>query len=233
MIPLRHRILRRLLAVTGGAVALALAGCGTPDATDKNVLIRDIVSERIARGRDGKTKIPPPQITRAMLAGITDPFLAAELENGGFKATLFVTSRRGPVLVWKTLDDVTLSTRNDVLIATRGLPHDLISSDPAPIMTALTGAPADARRVLRFLTGDNKIAPQPYNCDITDRGPARIIVLERSHTTRHLVESCTPAQPGLGSDFVNEYWTGQGTIWRQRVWLGPELGHIRLDRLIR
>lgn len=224
---------RRLIAAAFLGLATVLAGCGTKDETENTTILRDIVSERFGKGKTAPAA-PKLQLTRAMLKGITEPFLEAELEQGGFKATLFVTARSGPHLTWKSLDNVTLSTRDDVLISTRGLPFDLMASDPSPIMSALSGAPADARRVMRWLTGDNQIRAVAYDCTIDDRGAARITVLERVHATRHLIERCTAVKPAPGRpDFSNEYWAGQGTIWRQRVWIGPELGHIRMDRLIR
>lgn len=230
--------LHRITLIAGLGLSMVLTGCGTPSENDRAQVMTKLLREQVTQRRARRNPPPALTITRAMLAGVKDPFLSAELEQGGFKATLFVTAESGPHMTWKTLDNVTLSTRAGALVSTRGLPYDLMSSDPAPVLAALTNAPAEIRREMRWLRGDNTADVRHYDCALEDQGTTRIVVLERSHTTRHLVETCAPV-PGaapLGekrSSFTNEYWVAQGTIWRQRVWLGPNLGHIRMDRLIR
>lgn len=165
------------------------------------------------------------QVTRAMLAGVNVPVLSARFDRTGLAATMTVIARSGPHLTWKSLDDVTITTRNGIIVQTRGLADDLMSVGTLPLR------PGRGERVYQHLAEDNKMRRLPLICEVADRGAERIVILERGHATRHYQETCTAAD---GQKITNSYWVGgDGTVWASHQWLGPELGHIRLERYLR
>jgi len=229
------RAVRRFAGAVGLGLIVALTGCGNQGEGQRGTYSTTfaVVKEQIKLRQDRRNKpeVTGPQFTRAMLSGIKDSLLSAELDSGEFVATLFVTARSGPYLTWKSADNVTISTRNDVVVQTRGFPNDLMAVGTGPVQSALAGGPGRGAREYTHLTGDNQLRTIRLICEVTDKGAEQVIVLERAHATRRLEERCTATD---GQQVTNMFWLGgDGTIWASHQWLGPELGHIRLERYIR
>ena len=229
------------------ALAATLAACsggsgelnrgGAPGVTSLRVvgLLRDTLRTR----REGAA---PFTVTRAQLAaaGITQPFLIARLPTGEAAGLVPAAANRGRI-VWATEDGITLTGRGGVLFATQGLGGDLLSAETEPLIRALAaGRSAAYRRVLRRLDGEGLILEQPYDC-VLALGPREVVtVLGRRHDTRRSTETCRPVfapdptTPAAYAavPFVNTYNVGDGTIWVSRQWVGPAVGHLRLERVI-
>lgn len=176
----------------------------------------------------------PPVPTREFLDTVSDPLLEVTRERTGQVAYLYLSAARrdagpGRINVWRTGDDVSLSTRGGVLIATRGLGGDILSS--AVVLRANAPGPAPGARVQHIRALDNKEVRLALACMVTDLGPAGIEIVGRRHATRHLRESCE----GGGGRIVNDYWVDSraGLIWQSRQWAGPQIGYLRLRRLTR
>ena len=184
----------------------------------------------------------PFTVTRAQLAqaGITQPFLVARLESGVTAGLFPAASNRG-FLIWQTEDGIQIIGRGGVVAGTRGLGGDLLTAETEPLVRALAaGRGGRYRRVLRRLDGEGRILRQAYDCAL-ELGPAEVVtVLGRRHETRLSTETCrpvVPADPELPAayrpePFVNTYNVGDGTIWLSRQWVGPAIGHLRLERVI-
>ena len=229
------------------ALSLTLGACsGGTGQIDRGVVggltsirVVGLLRDNLRARREGPT---PFTVTRAQIAaaGITQPFLIARREDGSAAGLLPATGNRGRI-VWATEDGITLTGRGGVLVATRGLGGDLLSAETEPVVQALAaGRSASYRRVLRRLDGEGLVLRQPYDCTLA-LGPAETVaVLGRRHATRRSTETCRPAIPPdpttpaayAAAPFVNTYNVGDGTIWLSRQWVGPAVGHLRLERVI-
>ena len=234
-------------AIAALALAAVLGGCSggsgelnrgsAPGVTSLRVvgLLRDTLRTR-------REAAVPFTVTRAQLAaaGITQPFLIATLPGGEAAGLVPATANRGRI-VWVTEDGITLTGRGGVLFSTRGLGGDLLSAETEALVLALAaGREARYRRVLRRLDGEGLILRQPYDCTLT-LGPREVVtVVGRRHDTRRSTETCRPVfapdptTPAAYAavPFVNTYNVGDGTIWLSRQWVGPTVGHLRLERVI-
>ncbi|MEM7317429.1 MAG: YjbF family lipoprotein [Pseudomonadota bacterium] len=222
-----HRLWLGLLA--GLAI---LAGCGGGDSGEAPLELELIRAGQrtIAQGRGAAT--PPSQLTRALLDKTDKTILEATLERKDLTAYLSLSkggSDRG-ITVWRTADNVTLATRNGVLIATRGLGGDVLSST----VQVAGGRPGPATggehvQVIRVL--DIQQLHLALACDLEDLGPERVIIVERAHATRHLRQRCA----GGGGEVINEFWVDDqaGIVWQSRQWAGPHIGYLRFRRLTR
>ncbi len=229
-----HRILVPVLALLGLA---ALAGCtNQPDATGAVVRSAQVIAGSI-RGTDKPAEAPP--LTRAALDAIEGEFIEVEIEKTGSKAFLYISGERrgaaagdegGRLLVWRTENEVSLTTRNGVLIATRGLGGDMVSSDSLAIDASLSGRRAGhGARLQVYSALDNKPVEMNFVCDITAHGPETIVIVERRHSTERFRETCEVA----GGVVVNDYWidSRSPTIWRSRQWAGPYIGYIQIRQV--
>lgn len=238
-VEMMRRMGSRLTAALGLALGLAVSGCGNQGEGQQGSYAKafSVAREQIKlrRGARAAPAAVRPQLNRAALAGVKSSLLSARFDNGSSGVTMFVTARSGPYLTWKTLSGVTISTKNDVIHQTRGFANDLMSVGSQPVQAYLRGGVGRGERVYRHLAEDNKMRRIAMVCDVTNLGAERIVVLELGHATRHLQEVCTATDgPFDGQRITNDYWVGgDGTIWASRQWLGPELGHIRMERYIR
>lgn len=174
-----------------------------------------------------------------MLNTIDGEFIQAEIEKTGSQAFMYISGERvgaaagdegGRLLVWRTENDVSLTLRDGVLIATRGLGSDLISATSGPIRAALKSRQPEygaKRQVYSAL--DNKPVVLNFVCEVANLGSETIVIVERRHATLHLRETCTVG----GGTIVNDFWVDSAgsTVWQSRQWAGPYIGYIQHRQL--
>lgn len=220
-------------ALLAAALALLLALSGCSGGTRSDPLYPQILAAAqttLTQGRAQRAAAARPPLTRAVLDEIEGSYIEVTLERSGLFAYLFVsTTRPGGVVQWRTEDDVTLTMRQGVLIATRGLGGDLVSSAVATAPDRL-GPAGGGERVMFIRTGDLEERRLGLACALQDLGPATITIVEQAQATRHLQERCTTPD---GGEIVNDYWTDarQGLVWQSRQWAGPHIGYLRIRRL--
>ena len=235
--PMRPRALAAVLAL------LAAGACSWPPGPEDGLPgPREVLSTvRAGVGLPGRAPEGPP-ITRARLAelGITERFLLVRLETGATAGLVPAAANRGR-LVWTTEDDVSLTGRGGIVVATRGLGGDLLSAESDALLPALAqGRPAAYRRTLRRLDGLGRILVQPYDCRLTTGPRETVVVLGRAHPTLRSTERCeslAAAPEGTPRSlapepFVNVYNVGDGTIWTSRQYVGPAVGYLELERVL-
>lgn len=227
---------RRLFC--GLALFLGLAACSGGDGEPtRNMQIITASREYIRSRLSSK---PLPVVTRAALDTLQGSFIEAVLERNGQLAYLYVSARRrddwpGEIVVWRTEDNITLALRGGVLVATRGLGGDLLSSD-ARVRDSVPGPAGSGARRQQFRALDNKEVGLALACELTDLGEQTIEIVGARHATRHLRERCE-ADSGAGGIsggvIINEYWidSRRNLVWQSRQWAGPETGYLRLRRL--
>jgi len=222
---------RILTGLTGVALMLVAACNGGDDAPTLNLQLIAATREVVAAKTAAKTQRPP--VTRAVLDTLEGSFMEVSVENTDRLGYFYVSAvlrdnTPGDIVVWRSEDNITLSLRNDVLIATRGLGNDLMSTEVA-IRDGMPGPATGGARRAYYRARDNKQVPVTLACSRTDMGSETIVIVERNHPTQHIREQCQ----GGGGPVVNDYWIDSrtGLIWQSRQWAGPENGYLRLRRL--
>jgi hypothetical protein len=133
------------------------------------------------------------------------------------RARLGPVARTGDVTVWQTLDGITLSMRQGLLVATRGLGDDLMSAEVDGVLALLRGASGEGPvpHIRSRLDGEDRTEFRSYQCRRdaggTDAGLRRVEVLCISPQDR----------------FTNTYWLNSaGAVIRS-----PALGHLESTRI--
>ncbi|MEY8842288.1 YjbF family lipoprotein, partial [Cribrihabitans sp. XS_ASV171] len=190
---------------------------------------RDLIRARIASGQE----VERPPLRRSDLDPLEGSYLEASIERRDISAYLFVNvdledDYPGKIRVWRTDDNVTLTMRNGVLVSTRGLGEDLLSSR-VQVSGTQPGPSSGGEHVQYIRTAEYDSLQMPFACELVDLGPETIVIVERRHATRHVQQRCA----GPSGEFVNDYWTdsGAGLIWQSRQWAGPGIGYMRFRRL--
>jgi hypothetical protein len=174
---------------------------------------------------------PRSVLTRAVIDRSPQPLLLAEVPVLGVAATLAPQGSRDGVITWRTAQGQALSFRDGVLIATRGLGHDLISADVAGTLAALNGGPqAGYARLMTYLDGQNQTIHRAMLCDMGPALPDPVVSFGLTFPALRRDEVCATT----GDTVTNRYWLGEdGVMRRSEQWIGPALGTLATELLTR
>lgn len=219
----------------GIALLVALAACGN-EKTGPSPMVSAIgamAKGSVAKVKSGKSAGKPggkavsADEQRAALEAAGKPILLASSATLGQTGFLTLFDTKGDVLTWKTPDGVTFSQRGGVLIQTRGLGADLMSSQ-APSVEQLVRAGEGYQRIYYFLGDDDQGTRRTYDCTTTIVGKESIEVLGRTHQATHVTELC---ERPLGK-LTNDYWVEGTSIRKSRQWVSGAIGTIDFERVI-
>lgn len=155
--------------------------------------------------------------------------LRVSLPKTGAQAVLGPVSKTGATTVWQTLDGITLSFRDGVLVATRGLNGDLMSADVAGHLAILRSPEAKGYHphIRSYLDGEDQTVFRSYQCRrVSPTGPA----VGTGGGKRRIEIGCTSPL----DSFTNVYWlTGAGAVTKSRQWISPSIGYMETERVAR
>ncbi len=216
------------------AVFLTACGPGADNNLSSALLpvaerIRDGVRDRGQPG-DGFTA------TRASLAadGFNDPFLVARLDARNIRTGLIQAGQNRGTVTWLAADGATLTERDGVLSASRGLGVDLYTAETAALGQALrAGNSASYVRRYRHLDPLAQIVVTRFDCTLMPDGREAIEVFDVSFTTARYTEICTSASLDA-PQIENQYWVDQdrSIMRRSRQWISTDVGYLTLERVI-
>jgi hypothetical protein len=216
------------------AALCMIAGCGGQENVDfkgpplvatATGLAREALAERKAR-RSGAGKKAPP--TRDEIEKSGEPVLRAVIASRGLDSLLSVFESRDDVIVWKTKSGTSLALRDGVLIQTRGLGPDLMSS-VVPSVGQLLQDGGTHQRQYFFLGPNDQPTRRTYDCTVTIVGAEEIVIFERSHKVTHATEDCFRPQTGK---ITNDFWIEGRTVRKSRQWTSALVGHVEFERVV-
>lgn len=211
-----------------------VAACAKgPDKTPLEVELIQTVAQQIKLRRTPAA--PRPVLTRAALdETVKGAFIEVTIEDSDIQAYLGQTLIRrddtpGELVVWRTEDQVTLTMRAGVLVATRGLRNDLLSASALVPASAAKGPGGQGERRYEVAALDNRSQSFSLVCEVVDLGVETIEIVELAYRTRHLQERCD----SNAGRVVNDYWVDSrsGHMWQSRQWAGPTIGYLRIRQL--
>ena len=163
----------------------------------------------------------------------TTPLLLAEMPRLGVAATLQPSDVANSIVTWRTGDDVTLSFDSGFLVASRGLPDDLMTSDVSSVAKGFfTNRRQGAvyARVNEYIGGEDQIVKVVFQCTQTVRTSETIKTFSSNRAVTRVSEECRSTT----RDIENTYWIGaDGTFWKSVQWVSPLVGYVETERLIR
>lgn len=212
-----------LLALLGGA----LVACGPLRENDGQSqafrALRDYATGA-ARGESAPERIA---LSRAMIDQLPGDVLVVEAYEGTSRVLMVPAMVNLNRVTWISEDNVSIITENGVVIATRGLPRDLMAADVIESRRAILQGGGSAPRIHELLDDEDSISTELLQCSIAPVGSETIKIVEESVSTRRFTERCD----GQAYDFTNTYWVDAGgTIVRSRQFVSPETGFLLLER---
>ncbi|WP_283177131.1 YjbF family lipoprotein [Gemmobacter sp. 24YEA27] len=209
------------LKTTTGALALlaTLAGCGKLEKLIPGV-------SDLTGGEAGGQLAPIGNVSRAAIEKSGGPVMKLRVPSRGIETFLTIRDRRGDVTQWFSADGMLFSFRGDILIETRGLGADLMSS-AAPQAGQIASGGA-YRRSYFYMDADDQTGRRDYNCVTTTDGSETVTIYGRGHSTRKISETCERE----GGRLTNHYWLEGGKVRKSREWVSPGIGQIEFERVV-
>jgi hypothetical protein len=213
---------------------MAVAGCsgGTDTQNTQSSQFKSLFeSYKASRAARKTVQAGPPQITRATINSLTVPALEVTVESRSASAFLVPFSDRidaspGAIRTWRTTNDINITTRDGVIVSTRGIGFDIGSASvDAAVKAIRTRTPVSGDHKLYLKNGLNGIDEIALNCEMRKVGDEDLVVVGKSYPVVHLQENCT----GWKGVVAFDYWVDRrdSTVWQTRQWSGPDLGYIR------
>lgn len=197
--------------------AIIMAGCG--NIQDDDSVIGQI---RTSLAAPKQAASPAPDIaalrarfTPEIMAQIGGPILIVQIPSRDAVAVLTRVGTNGDVDTFLTPDGITISLRDGMVVATRGLGFDLMTADIAAPLIAVTGSGDTAVRVHRYLDGENQIVAQSFGCAYSV--PA----------ARQVTETCRSSSGEFENIFVMD---AKGNIAASRQWISPQIGAVLIEQ---
>jgi len=209
------------------AAAVALSGCGN-DRSDPSAVQSAVAN--LAKTSLARISGTPPQPgiatqpTRADLEAYGLSILRVVIRSRGADALVTVTDSKGAVVTWATTDGTTFTLRDGILIQTRGLGPDLMSS-AAPWPAELTAYGGAYQRAYFFLGDDDQTNRRAYDCTASRIGEETIEIFGRAHQTIHVKEVCIRPEGKIANDF----WMEGAVVRKSRQWASPGTGYIEFE----
>lgn len=226
---------RRSARLTAACIVLAMvAGCGndksepSPMAATMGAVAKAALSN--LPGRKAKAAAAagaPAPVTRADIEKYGIPILRVVIPARGADALVTITDTKGDVVTWSTTDGTTFTLRDGVLIQTRGLGPDLMSSSVPSVADLLTPGGTHPRQY--FFLGDNdQTTRRSYDCTVTIVGSETIEIFGRAHRVTRVSEECARAQGKI----TNDFWIEGRTIRKSRQLASGGAGFIEFERVV-
>ena len=214
---LAMKVARHLTGLVTVAL-LALVGCGNDpsasDLSDPIKLARAAMKARLESGSSAATLATLDPGTMAMLRTALEkagqPILLVVNKTLNFAGLMAPYGMNGDVRTWATEQYVTLSTRDGIVVATRGIGPDLMSA-MAPSLAQIASGQGSVQRRYYYLDGADQTRSFAYGCGLTRAGSETIAILGKPYATSRITESCS----GPAGSFTNEYWFDNRHILRQ------------------
>lgn len=193
-------------------------------------LAEDSLTARFAAGMMAQQSASPAPstdpragLTREAIERSEYELVLLALVDSNLAATAQLASRNGDKVTWITLDGVSITFDNGIIVGTRGLGDDIMGADISDVEAALARGGGSATRVNDYLNGLDQIERRSFHCEIEALGTEMITIVEQDFATRHFVENCVSTEHA----FENQYWLkGDGSIVQSRQWISPLVGYL-------
>ena len=210
------------LVLVAGLAACGNAPAAGPSAAELRGMLGAAFQPAAARAKGPLAVIDIPAET---LASWPEPLISAAVEDTRSTAALGRIARNGPDETYASHLGNQVTLRQGVLVASRGLGADLMSSAP-PSRAMLAAGQGSYARSWQWLDGLDQTVSVTMHCTLAVTGRETVVLSGRSHATRVVAETCT----GPGDARVdNRYWVdGGGVLRKSRQWLGQNGGYLLL-----
>ena len=201
----------------------ALAACGT---MDSGVIDAGALKSQLGK-LTGRAPAAPPalDITKAAPGEV----LLVTIISRNAVAPLTKIAQNGDTTTWISPGRVSITLKDGIVIATRGLNEDLMGADVTGVRAALAAGRGTAKRTHSYLDSEDQIRLHEVTCTITPDGPEQVATTTGARDALKFTETCR----GQTFAFTNVYWLDQagGALVQSRQAIAPTTGFLQINPL--
>lgn len=207
------------LALTG------LTACGTLGGEGSGAQIAEL-AVGIATGRSGEAAPAASSVTQEQILNSSGKYLRYNIRNLDRWDTMVPAATNGSRVTWVDSENNTVTLDNGIIVATRGLPRDMMGASANQTWAAIRAGGGKAQRTHETLDDNDQISQQLLQCSIVSKGPDTVNRLGQTLNSRRFEEICA----GEGLQLTNIYWVnGSGTLLRSLQAISPGAGYLQID----
>lgn len=222
-----------LRALVLGLACLGLAACSSDRSTE------EINAATIARGvfasifnRTDPAAPDPGEIARAAAAALartSGQVIVLAIPDRDVLTVMQQIERNGAHVTFGTPDRRSVTLKNGIVTATRGLGNDLLSAEVDAVARLISArSEGAARRINRYLDGENLTVELDPWCQVKLAGPGAVGLGEVHVPTTRVLESCITNN----RTFQNSYQVSpDGRIVQSRQWISPLNAYMVIQSL--
>ena len=211
-------------------VAIGVSACGNqPDQGGVSKAIQQVVLKQKSPAPEMPTPDGLQKTIKEALSNTDRRLAIAVVESRNSFTFLTEIATNGSFSTWGSPDRRTITERQGLITASRGLGADLMSADVSDSLRLVrTRKAGQASRKHIYLDGQNKEVETRFTCTIATTGQQRIAIGEISTTVTTVAERCK----GGSASFENTYQVApSGQVVQSRQWLGPVNGFLTVQKL--
>lgn len=213
------------------AIFLITACAKSPEIQTSEIEAIELIKDAFLNFNKKKVSVDSRKLlSRDHIDKVGIPILFVELENGQ-NGTLTKYPGQGIGQTWLGADGATLTLRQGVLLASRGMGDDLMGgSSYIPPWSQIVDSPK-YKRSLSYLGGDNQIYTKFFDCTL-DKGDDQIVlnIWEASFIVTLFREHCV----GIDGVISNQYFIDNiGVVRRSVQYHSETIGYVITERLDR
>lgn len=213
----------KMKLIAAAAIAV-LTACGPLSEGTTSAQIVGLATARIA----GAPPVEPVGLGVSQEQVLANPgtYMRINIRNLNQWDTFAEAGRNGTRATWVNGRNISLTLENGIMVATRGLPRDLMGADVTETVKAIRAGGGFSQRSHEYLTDLDGISLQLLQCRIASKGPETIERLQKTLNLVRFEEECE----GEGLRFTNIYWVNRaGLIIRSLQAVSPDAGYLQID----
>ncbi len=222
----------KLRSLTGLALALSLlSACGNdPQAGETRGAanaVKALGALLVSFGRQSAGASIDPAALRTAIEQTGKPVISVAAAQLGYADFLAPFGVNGAVETWGTSSLQSVSFRNGIVVATRGLGPDLMTATVPEIAQVRSGS-GFFHRVYYRLDGNDQPVQDEFDCTFAANGAEGIEILGKAYSARRITESCA----NQNTRFDNVYWfDGSGKLRQSYQFVSIGAGILQLQRI--
>lgn len=201
-------------------VVIVMASCGP--------LSEGTTASRIVGLATGSAAPTPTSagIPREEVLANPGKYLRVNIRNLGQWTTMARAGANDTRVSWISTGEIGLTLQDGIMVATRGLPRDLMGADVSGTVRAIRAGGGNSQRTHEYLTDLDRISTKLLQCRIASQGPEVIERLQESLNSVRFEENC--ASETLR--FTNVYWVNRaGNMIRSLQAVSSDAGYVQID----
>ena len=153
-------------------------------------------------------------------------YVRVNIRNQEAWASFTLVGQNGLRKTWIAPQNLSLTFENGIVVATRGLPRDLMGAEVSQVWDAIQRGGGTAQRQHDIITDQDGITTKLLQCSIASEGTESVTRGEREIPASRYKETCESET----LIFTNIYWLNQqGNMIRSLQAVTPDAGYLQID----